>query len=136
MTTLEEAGLSNTTMTGIQLALDALCMTLSKEYRQPCREAVASVIGSLESLDLKLVDTYTPQQFCSVLGFCQTYCCGDPYEPQEIHISLTQQPSQMVVMWVTQSESFHPLCRAHPTYFGVQILLISPPFAMDCLLII
>merc|ERR1711971_24113 len=62
MTALEEVGLSNATMKELQLALDAFCMTLPQHYRQGCREAVISVIGSLESLDMKLVDSYTRQQ--------------------------------------------------------------------------
>jgi acid phosphatase type 7 len=102
MTSVETLFHSNTSMSEAQDFLDALCLLLPRDDRAECRTVVKSVLGSLESLDLKLMEDYTPNQFCSILGLCQTYCCATPYGPQEIHISLSKDPSQMNVMWVTQ----------------------------------
>ena len=89
-------------MSELEAALDVLCFLLPHKDWDTCRSIVNSVIHSLESLDKSLIEDYSPQQFCSILGFCQTYCCATPYGPQEIHISLSDDPTKMNVMWVTQ----------------------------------
>ena len=89
-------------MSEVQAALDVLCLLLPRDDREECRKVVSTVVHSLESLDKSLIEDYSPQQFCSIIGFCQTYCCATPFYPQEIHISLSGDPSAMNVMWVTQ----------------------------------
>eukprot|EP00012_Vannella_robusta_P009447 CAMPEP_0206198814 /NCGR_PEP_ID=MMETSP0166-20121206/9864_1 /ASSEMBLY_ACC=CAM_ASM_000260 /TAXON_ID=95228 /ORGANISM="Vannella robusta, Strain DIVA3 518/3/11/1/6" /LENGTH=469 /DNA_ID=CAMNT_0053616745 /DNA_START=119 /DNA_END=1528 /DNA_ORIENTATION=- len=99
-------------MTEVQAALDVLCLMLPRDARKACRTLVADVVHELESLDKKLVEDYSPQQFCGILGFCETYCCATPYGPQEIHISLeADDPTKMNIMWVTQSLCDTPTVR-------------------------
>lgn len=93
---------NNATMQHIEDALDLLCLLLPLNEVKQCRELVADLIQTLESTDKNLLESYTPQQLCSVLGYCETYCCGTSVVPQEIHISITSDPSIVNVMWVTQ----------------------------------
>lgn len=91
-----------TTVSEVEDALDVLCHLLPHNEWNACKTIVDSVLQSLESLDKNIMGDYTPQEFCSVLGFCQTYCCATPYGPQEIHISLSDDPTKMNIMWITQ----------------------------------
>lgn len=90
-------------MSEIEQALDFLCLLLPRQDRKACRTIISDVIQSLEALDKSLIEDYSPQQFCSIIGFCETYCCDTPYTPQETHISVfADDPTKMNVMWVTQ----------------------------------
>jgi acid phosphatase type 7 len=109
-------------MEELERALDLLCLLLPPEDLKQCRAFVQSLIASLESTDKSWVEDYTPQQFCSVLGFCQTYCCVTPYWPQEVHISLTQDPTSIFVSWVTQCNQIFQLILL--LFSFVQIVII------------
>ena len=99
MTTLMEVLGNNATMSEIEQALDFACLLLPREYRDQCRQFVSDLVHTLESADKNLISDYTPQEFCSVIGLCQTYCCSSPSYPQEIHLSINNDGSVVYVMW-------------------------------------
>jgi len=97
--------ITDTTAQTLTKELDKICKLLpTTVLRLGCRKVVAVVVEDLVHKDLQWRNVYTPQQFCSLLGFCLQECCLSPVIPEQVHVSLTGDPTQMVVMWTT-SES-------------------------------
>ena len=44
---------------------------------------------------------YSPFALCTMLNQCQVDCCATPYLPEQIHLSITDNIEEMVVMWST-----------------------------------
>lgn len=99
---------SNATLSQIEEILDLACFLVPLQSQKQCRAAVASLLQSLQATDKSFVEDYTPYQFCSALSLCFTYCCITPYFPQGIHLSLTENPQEVWVMWSTQLEGMTP----------------------------
>ena len=49
------------------------------------------------------------KRLCGIVSACATPCCLTDYNPEQIHLSLTLDPSEMVVSWVTYRELENPM---------------------------
>jgi Purple acid Phosphatase, N-terminal domain/Calcineurin-like phosphoesterase len=86
--------------------LDKVCKLLPNAVlRLGCRRLVARVVEDLVHKDVQWRNAYTEEQFCSLLGMCLQPCCLSPVIPEQVHLALTGDPSQMVVMWTTSEET-------------------------------
>ena len=46
---------------------------------------------------------------CGIISACTVKCCITDYQPEQIHLSVTLDPSEMVVSWVTYLEVTNPI---------------------------
>ena len=69
--------------------------------KESCKLLVSKLSKVMEEVDVDWIDNYTPRATCGLLELCTFECCEMPYMPEQIHLSLTDAPTEMVVMWVT-----------------------------------
>lgn len=98
----------NATLSEIEEVLDLACFLVPLENQKQCRAFVASLVQSLKSTDKSLIEDYTPYQFCGAMSLCDTTCCTTPYWPTGIHLSVTEDPSSVWIIWTTQLEGATP----------------------------
>lgn len=77
---------------------EALCDALA--------EAMLSLLPFLDE-QLKTLAWDIPEGFCSTFfPVCTVPCCaGGPYDPEQLHLSLTGVPGELQVEWVTYNDS-------------------------------
>jgi len=49
------------------------------------------------------------KRLCGIISACASACCVTDYTPEQIHLSLTLDPTEMVVSWVTFQELENPM---------------------------
>jgi hypothetical protein len=95
----------NTTLSEIEEVLDLACFLVPLENQKQCRAFVASLVQSLKSTDKDLMEDYSPYQFCAAMSLCSTTCCTTPYWPTGIHLSVTEDPTSVWILWCAPSVS-------------------------------
>ncbi|EGD76959.1 hypothetical protein PTSG_07301 [Salpingoeca rosetta] len=100
---------ANSTVQDIIKALDDVCKLLSGDAKQKCLQEVQHLAPKLAEADDSITTKYSPFALCSMLGQCQIDCCATPYLPEQIHLSITTDISEMVVMWSTLKATPHPV---------------------------
>jgi len=99
---------SNTTYEDIGQMMAKVCDILPEFIRAYCLEGVAEFIDFLAYNLIPIGDEYTGYDICTVLSLCASPCCLNANTPEQIHLSLTGNYTQMAVVWVTQGESPQP----------------------------
>ena len=89
----------NATLSEIEETLKLACFLVPLDQQKQCRAHITSLVQSLKSTDKNLIEDYTAYQFCGALSLCPTACCLTPYWPEGIHISLTDDPSSIWIIW-------------------------------------
>ena len=67
----------------------------------PCVRHIDEFIGSRDGMDWKYLETLIEKIYGDAIS-------SDPLDPQEVHISLTDSPNEMKVMWVTMDNLRNP----------------------------
>eukprot|EP00045_Choanoeca_perplexa_P008334 m.77085 g.77085 ORF g.77085 m.77085 type:complete len:525 (-) comp14451_c0_seq1:82-1656(-) len=102
---------SNHTQNEIVDELEKVCKLLPAADQDKCVVAIDQLLPQInESLD-SIVTKYSDFALCSMLGLCQVDCCATPYLPEQIHLSLGADLSEMVVMWTTLLATPQPIVR-------------------------
>ena len=57
---------------------------------------------------------------CNVAGACTTRCCNTSFTPEQVHISLTKDSSEMAAMWTTLEDT-----KLHQVRYGVDKNLLN-----------
>eukprot|EP00055_Hartaetosiga_balthica_P006583 m.20928 g.20928 ORF g.20928 m.20928 type:complete len:524 (+) comp5301_c0_seq1:70-1641(+) len=99
---------SNKTVTEIVNILDDICDALPAKAQAKCLAEVQDIAPQLSTADLSITTKYSPFALCAMLGTCQIDCCATPIFPEQVHISITNKLSEMVVMWATLQQTPHP----------------------------
>jgi len=88
----------------IAQALDAICDNVLESHpvlRKECKSIVGSLVDDLANLGVFLGKGYSGYGLCTMLNLCDSYCCLMPYRPEQVHISLTNDPTEMMISFVT-----------------------------------
>jgi len=100
----QEIAENATTLRHVAGLLDEACHIFAPNATSTC-EAVVNVTTNLLPWIDKQLNTLAwpiPQGFCSVfLPVCENPCCSEPAVPEQVHLALTGNPSEMSVSWVT-----------------------------------
>jgi hypothetical protein len=100
----QEIAENATTLRQVVGLLDEACHIFAPNATSTC-EAVVNITTSLLPWIDKELNTIAwpiPQGFCSVfLPVCENPCCSEPAVPEQVHLALTGNPSEMSVSWVT-----------------------------------
>eukprot|EP00163_Fabomonas_tropica_P017428 TRINITY_DN3097_c0_g1_i1.p1 TRINITY_DN3097_c0_g1~~TRINITY_DN3097_c0_g1_i1.p1 ORF type:complete len:552 (-),score=110.00 TRINITY_DN3097_c0_g1_i1:7-1662(-) len=92
----------NQTVADLEAFLGKVCKILPSKDQGGCTKIVdevssALLMGGVTSIGAK----YTPHNVCSMLEFCTIDCCDTPNQPEQVHLSLTNDPTEMVISWAT-----------------------------------
>jgi len=109
VTAVEQSLESNATQQQIIDDLDKVCDKLPQPARNNCLAQVEQLKPKLNETDESIFAKYSIFAICSMFSACQIDCCGTPYLPEQIHLSITHDPSEMVVMWTTLRVTPHPI---------------------------
>eukprot|EP01139_Manchomonas_bermudensis_P005261 Amastigsp_a174867_84.p1 type:complete len:515 gc:universal Amastigsp_a174867_84:1679-135(-) len=100
---------TNATDAEIGAALAKLCALLPGSLKTDCAGDIETVLVALNSSDESIVVKYPPRGICAMLSICTLDCCAVPYTPEQVHLALTQDPTQMRVTWVTLEQTPNPM---------------------------
>eukprot|EP01088_Endostelium_zonatum_P014888 TRINITY_DN342_c0_g1_i1.p1 TRINITY_DN342_c0_g1~~TRINITY_DN342_c0_g1_i1.p1 ORF type:complete len:499 (-),score=76.96 TRINITY_DN342_c0_g1_i1:47-1543(-) len=94
----------NASMTDLALFLTGFCNDTIL-YKTECTKLALSLTALLASIPKEAARgfPFSYHALCSMVGFCTVDCCATPNLPEQIHLSLTKDPSQMVITWVTST---------------------------------
>lgn len=85
-----------------------VCTLLPPEDQQKCDDIAETVVDDLEAEAVWGLKGFSSFALCSMLSICDVYCCELPYRPEQVHLQVTGDPTQMVVSWVTGSDVPNP----------------------------
>eukprot|EP01147_Barroeca_monosierra_P000147 gene147-3538_t len=117
ITGIEDFLESNKTVEEIVSLLNGICNLLPEPEKDKCLKEVKDIAPQLPTADQSITTKYSPFALCTMLGSCQVDCCATPVVPEQIHLSITDKPSEMVVMWSTL-KLFHYYRQQPPKAFG------------------
>lgn len=98
----------NATEEKVVAALENLCNVLPRELRADCSAELAPFVHLLNQTDQSIVYKYPPKALCSAVGICTLDCCNTPFTPEQIHLALMSDATQMRVNWVTLQSTPSP----------------------------
>lgn len=87
-----------------EVLVDACKLLGNTSVKADCTNAAEEFVFSfLEgTLGIKYVlGKYSPIGICSILNICENECCQTPNQPEQIHLSVTGDKTEMAVSWVT-----------------------------------
>jgi Purple acid Phosphatase, N-terminal domain len=76
-------------------------------YTEQCDKLAKKIADSLPKLENTL-ERYTAHGLCTILDKCEVKCCETPHTPEQVHLSVTGEPTEMAVTWVTQQPAAQP----------------------------
>ena len=90
-------------------ALDGKCAHLfhnGSAVEELCEELAKAAVGLIPDIENGLSTlAWDDHATCAALGTCHAPCCAHATAPEQIHLSLSRRPSEMVVMWTTLQET-------------------------------
>lgn len=87
--------------------LEKVCDIVPSVLASTCKSLVANLTdGAIKAF----VNGYIPQAICTELRQCFA-CCITETAPEQVHLSMTLDPTQMVVMWATLLETETSTCQ-------------------------
>eukprot|EP00943_MAST-04B_sp_MAST-4B-sp1_P004422 g4422.t1 len=100
-------------------ALQKACDTKFKGHiieKKVC-EFIAKGMVNLIPFALKEFNTlaWDSSNLCNIAGACKVKCCNTSLTPEQVHISLTQDPSEMAAMWTTLEDT-----KLHKVQYGIE----------------
>lgn len=95
----------NATAGEIEAALNKICDLLPAAAMKKCKAAVVNFVKAIDKDEVAFLLKYSPFAGCAIMEVCQIDCCGTPYTPEQIHLSLTGNPTEMAVTWVTLQDT-------------------------------
>merc|ERR1712023_324613 len=95
----------------LEVAEEACSLLPNPAERIACKIVAAEMVEIGESLDLNLQRSYSPYMICTILSLCSTNCCLMPTSPEQVHVALTGDPTELVVSWATASETSTPMAQ-------------------------
>jgi len=77
------------------------------EEMKICDEIVKGLVEMLPFVDNEIAQlAWDSDNLCAIAGICKVDCCtGLPKEPEQVHIALTRDASEMNVMWTTLEDT-------------------------------
>lgn len=72
-------------------------------------KAIVQGLGELLPFITKELDSLAWDELalCAAIGLCSVPCCAAPSTPEQVHLSLTRESSEMAVTWVTLNPTSH-----------------------------
>ena len=95
---------ANNTVAELEQLLSSVCDVVggnSTTAGRLCDEAVATAVTSLAAFDVSSAAKYTATDLCQLMDLCAFSCCSTPTAPEQIHLALTTEASEMRVTWAT-----------------------------------
>mmetsp|Transcript_41047 Transcript_41047/g.103434 ORF Transcript_41047/g.103434 Transcript_41047/m.103434 type:complete len:148 (-) Transcript_41047:495-938(-) len=97
----------NATQATVVEALEKECKKLPKLLILECDKLAKKAASKLPKLEATL-ERYTAHGLCTILDKCEVKCCETPHTPEQVHLSVTGEPTEMAVTWVTQQSVSQP----------------------------
>ena len=86
-------------------SLDGKCAHLfhnGSAVERLCEELAKAAVGLVPDIENGLSTlAWDDHATCAALGTCHSPCCASKTAPEQLHLSLSRRPSEMVVMWTT-----------------------------------
>ena len=73
---------------------------------------------------------YTPDIWCSMASLCSVSCCESDL-PEQVHLSVTGSPSQMVITWIQAQRSSRAYVTYYPTSLGIESAITNHDVTID-----
>ena len=90
-------------------ALDGKCAHAfhnGSSIERLCEDLAKSAVGLIPNIENGLSSlAWDDHATCAALGTCHVPCCAHATAPEQVHLSLSRRPSEMVVMWTTLRET-------------------------------
>lgn len=87
---------------------DDICTLLPSGDQAKCDDIAETVVDDLEAEAVWGLKGFSSFALCSMLSICDVYCCELPFRPEQVHVAVTGDPTEMAVSWVTGSEVPNP----------------------------
>jgi hypothetical protein len=72
-----------------------------------CTNSAEAIVNRLIDNSESFFSTYTPYSWCTTVSLCPLPCCLTN-SPEQVHISVTGDPTQMAVTWIQASGYLRP----------------------------
>jgi len=95
---------ANQTYELIDQELTKICQNLLSSNplaEKECERIVDNLVADLQNLGLFLGKGWSGYALCTMINICDYYCCLMPYRPEQVHIAVTNNPSEMMVTFIT-----------------------------------